>query len=69
MNDNGAFGAWRKGDLIQIFNKKIRLTSERYIKDGRLVCNTDEGKDTYIPYIILIEEAKLIETISGRKNI
>ena len=62
--------AWRKGDLIEINNKQIRLTSDGYEKIGiGVVCNTDEGDDTYIRYIDLIENAKLIETYSGRKNL
>ena len=45
--------AWRNGDLIEIYGKKIRLTSDGYEKNGKLVCNTNEGDNTYIPYISL----------------
>ncbi len=62
--------AWRKGDLIRIYNKEVRLTSDAYemILVG-MVCDTNEGDGTYIPYINLIEDAYLIETGSGRKNV
>lgn len=67
---NPFFSAWRKGDLIKIYGKEIRLTSEAYEKMGvGIVCDTNEGKETYIPYIKLIDDAKLIETGSGRKNL
>jgi hypothetical protein len=66
---NNGLSAWRKGDLVKLLNgKQLRLTSEGYFsdKEGRLVCNTDDGYT--IPYMTLIEEAKLIETGTGRKN-
>lgn len=56
--------------LIKIYGKEIRLTSEAYEKMGvGIVCDTNEGEETYIKYINLIDDAKLIETISGRKNL
>jgi hypothetical protein len=58
--------AWRKGDLIEVWGEQFRLTSDGYEKDGRIVCDTDKG--SYIPYLTLMEEAKLLETITGRKN-
>jgi len=67
---NPFFSAWRKGDLVKIYGKQVRLTSEAYEKMGiGIVCDTDEGDSTYIPYIRLIDDAKLIETFSGRKNL
>ena len=67
---NPFFSAWRKGDLIKIYGKEIRLTSEAYEKMGAgIVCDTDESKDSYIPYVRLIDDAILIETYSGRKNL
>jgi len=62
--------AWRKGDLIELLNgKQLRLTSDGYFseKEGRTVCDTEDGYT--ISYLTLIEEAKLIETGSGRKNV
>ena len=61
--------AWRKGDLIEIYGKQIRLTSEGYEKDGKIICDTNESEGSYLPYIRLIEDARLVETASGRKNL
>ena len=64
--------AWQKGDLVKIFGLTIRLTSHRYEKlDNGLVMNfnvVDTHVSGFIPYTQLIERAKLLETITGRKN-
>lgn len=48
--------------------EEFRLTSDAYEREpGKFYCDTDRGKP--IKYIKLINEAHLVETGSGRKNI
>ena len=70
---NSVFSAWRNGDLVELpsslqhCKEKFRLTSDGYEKDGKIICDTDRGYP--VSYLELIEKAKLVEDINGRKNI
>lgn len=66
----GKFTAWRKGDLVKMPNgEKFRLTSESYYCEvnQKIMCDTDRGEP--ISYLTLIQDAYLVETGSGRKNL
>jgi len=62
--------AWRKGDLVKLPNsKEFRLTSDGYeMIPGKIYCNTDRENGESISYVLLIEDAFLIEDVYGRKN-
>lgn len=67
-NEKNNLTAYQKGDLVSVDGEEFRISTAYEMKPGKIYCHTDRENNEPISYIKLMKKAKLIETITGRRN-